>query len=116
MSRPERSRLLTGLLFLSPWLIGLLVFTAYPIVTSLYYSLTDFTVLRPPRWVGLANYAYLLTGDEYFWRFAVFNTLYMFLELPISITMGVGLAMLLNQRLRGMALFRTVFYLPVLVP
>src|SRR5436853_4975474 len=108
MSRPERSRLLTGLLFLSPWLIGLLVFTAYPIVASFYYSLTDFPVLRPPRWVGLANYAYLLREDEYFWRFTVFNTLYMFLELPLAIGIGVGLTMLLNQRLRGMPLFRTI--------
>jgi len=115
MSRARR-RTLTGLLFLSPWLIGLLLFTAYPIIASFYYSLTDFPVLRPPRWVGLANYAYLLRGDEYFWRFAVFNTLYMFLELPLSIVLGVGLALLLNQRLRGMALFRTIFYLPVLVP
>src|SRR5205823_1587257 len=116
MTRAERARTLSGLLFLLPWLVGLAVFTAYPIAASLYYSLTDFTVLRPPRWVGLANYAYLLSGDEYFWRFAVSNTLYMFLELPVSIALGIGLAMLLNQRLRGMALFRTIFYLPVLVP
>jgi multiple sugar transport system permease protein len=116
MSRAERSRALTGLFFLSPWLIGLLVFTAYPLVASFYYSLTDFPVLRPPHWVGLANYAYLLTGDEYFWRFAVSNTLYMFLELPIAIAMGVGLAMMLNQRLPGMSVFRTLFYMPVLVP
>lgn len=112
----RRRQTLTGLLFLSPWLVGLLLFTAYPIAASFYYSLTDYTVLRPPRWVGFANYAYLLNGDEYFWRFAVFNTLYMFLELPVSIVLGVGLAMLLNQRLRGMAVFRTIFYLPVLVP
>jgi multiple sugar transport system permease protein len=116
MSRRERSRTLTALLFLSPWLIGLLIFTAYPIGASLYYSLTDYAVLRPPRWVGLANYAYLLREDEYFWRYAVANTLYMFLELPLSVGLGVGLAMLLNQKLRGMAVFRTVFYLPVLVP
>jgi multiple sugar transport system permease protein len=116
MSRLERRRLTTGLFFLSPWLIGLLVFTAYPILASLYYSLTDFRVLKPPRWVGLANYAYLLKGDEYFWQYAVYNTLYMFLELPLSIGLGVGLAMLLNQRLKGMAVFRTIFYTPVLVP
>jgi multiple sugar transport system permease protein len=116
MSRAERSRTLSGLLFLSPWLVGLVLFTAYPIAASLYYSLTDFPVLRPPRWVGVANYVYLLKGDEYFWRFAVFNTLYMFIELPLAIILGVGLAMLLNQRLRGMPVFRTIFYLPVLVP
>jgi multiple sugar transport system permease protein len=116
MTRPERSRLLTALLFLSPWLLGLAVFVAYPIGASFYYSLTDYPVLRPPRWVGLDNYLYLLRGDEYFWRFAVFNTLYMFVEVPLSVVFGVGLAMLLNQRLRGMAFFRTMFYMPVLVP
>src|SRR5205814_1316456 len=89
---------------------------AYPILASFYYSLTDYAVLRPPRWIGLANYAYLLREDEYFWHFAVYNTLFMFLELPLSIALGVGLAMLLNQRLRGMAVFRTIFYVPVLVP
>jgi multiple sugar transport system permease protein len=115
-SRGERRRTIHGFLFLSPWLIGLLLFTAFPIIASFYYSLTDFPVLRPPRWVGFANYAYLLTEDEYFWRFAVYNTLFMFIELPLSIVMGVGVAMLLNQRLRGMAIFRTIFYLPVLVP
>jgi multiple sugar transport system permease protein len=116
MTRIERSRRVAGLLFLCPWLIGLLLFTAYPILASFYYSLTDYTVLRPPRWVGFANYVYLLREDEYFWRFAVYNTLFMFLELPLSIVLGVGLAMLLNQRLRGMAVFRTIFYVPVLVP
>lgn len=116
MSRVERSRALSGLFFLSPWLVGLVVFTAYPVGASFYYSLTDYTVLRPPHWVGLANYVYLLRDDEYFWRYAVFNTVYMFLELPLAIAAGVGLAMLLNQRLRGMAVFRTIFYLPALVP
>jgi multiple sugar transport system permease protein len=116
MTRAERRRLLAGLLFLSPWLAGLLLFTAYPLAASFYYSLTDYPVLRPPRWVGLANYLYLLREDEYFWRYAVYNTLYMFLELPLAISLGVGLALLLNQRLRGMAFFRTLFYLPALVP
>jgi multiple sugar transport system permease protein len=105
-----------GLAFISPWLIGFLVFTAYPVLASLYYSLTDYRVLRPPHWVGWQNYATLLSGDEYFWRFAVYNTAYMFLELPANVALGVGLAMLLNQRLKGMALYRTLFYLPSVVP
>src|SRR5262249_38553058 len=116
VSRAARSRPLAGVLFLPPWLLGMVLFTAYPVGASFFYSLTDYTVLRPPRWVGLANYSYLLRGDEYFWRYAVFNTVYMFLELPLAIAAGVGLAMLLNQRLRGMAVFRTIFYLPALVP
>lgn len=112
----ERRRLLHGLLFVSPWLLGFLLFTAYPVGASLYYSMTDFPVLRPPRWIGGGNYITLLFHDEYFWRFAVTNTAYMFLELPASVAMGVGMAMLLNQKLKGMSLYRTCFYLPSVVP
>jgi multiple sugar transport system permease protein len=96
--------------------VGLALFRAYPLLASFYYSLTEYSVLRPPRWVGLANYTYLLSEDEYFWRFAVSNTLFMFLELPLAILLGVGMAMLLNRRMRGIGLFRAVFYLPSLVP
>jgi multiple sugar transport system permease protein len=116
VTREERRRLRNALLFLSPWLIGLVVFTAYPIGASFYYSLTDFRVLQPPRWQGVANYRTLLFEDEYFWRYAVSNTIYMFLELPLAIALGVALALLLNQRLRGMAFFRTAFYIPSIVP
>jgi multiple sugar transport system permease protein len=116
MSRAERRSIFVGLAFIAPWLIGFVVFTAYPVAASLYYSLTDYPILKPPRWVGLENYATLLFRDEYFWRYAVFNTAYMFLELPATVVLGVGLATLLNQRLRGMGLYRTVFYLPSVVP
>ena len=116
MTRSERRRQWQGLAFISPWLLGFLIFTLYPVGASLYYSLTDYRVLRPPHWVGLGNYITLLRGDEYFWRFAVFNTAYMFMELPASVALGVGLALLLNQRLRGMGFYRTLFYLPSVVP
>jgi multiple sugar transport system permease protein len=105
-----------GLAFVSPWLLGFFIFTAYPVVASFWYSLTEFPVLRPPHYVGLANYRTLLTGDEYFWRYAVFNTAFMFMELPLGIAMGLGLATLLNQKLKGMAAFRAMLYLPAVVP
>lgn len=116
MTRAERRRLLVGLAFVSPWLLGFLCFTLYPVVASFYFSLTDYRVLSPPHWVGFANYATLLAGDEYFWRFAVWNTLYMFIELPLATAAGVGIAVLLNQRVRGMGFFRTLYYLPSVVP
>jgi multiple sugar transport system permease protein len=112
----ERRRLVQGLFFISPWLLGFLIFTAYPVLASLYYSLTDYAILRPPHWVGLGNYVNLLTRDEYFWRFAVYNTAFMFLELPASVAIGVALALLLNQKLRGMSLYRTLFYIPSVIP
>jgi len=114
--RAARRRLLMGLAFVSPWLLGFFIFTAYPVVASFWYSLTEFPVLRPPHYVGLANYRTLLTGDEYFWRYAVFNTAFMFMELPLGIAMGLGLATLLNQKLKGMAAFRAMLYLPAVVP
>ncbi|HEY3412089.1 MAG TPA: sugar ABC transporter permease [Armatimonadota bacterium] len=114
--RAARRRLLMGLAFVSPWLLGFLIFTLYPVIASFRYSLTDFPVLHPPRYVGFENYRQLLTGDEYFWRYAVFNTVFMFLELPLGIGMGLALATLLNQRLKGMAAFRAMLYLPSVVP
>jgi len=114
--RGARRRVLLGLAFVSPWLLGFLIFTLYPVVASLRYSLTEFPVLQPPRYIGLENYRTLLFGDEYFWRYAVANTAFMFLGLPLGIAMGLWLAILLNQKLKGMAAFRAMFYLPSVVP
>ena len=104
-----------ALLFLTPWLIGLLIFTVGPILATLYLSFTDYRVLSPPRWVGLENYKELFTDTETFWP-SLGNTAFLFLELPLALVLGLALALLLNQKLKGMALFRTVFYLPSLVP
>ncbi|MBM3459794.1 MAG: sugar ABC transporter permease, partial [Armatimonadetes bacterium] len=114
-ARVQRRQLLTGLAFISPWIVGFIVFLAYPIGASFYYSLTDFSVLQPPRFVGLANYQELL-GDDVF-RQALVNTLfYAAGAIPLGILVALSLAMLLNTGVRGMAVFRTVFFLPSLVP
>jgi multiple sugar transport system permease protein len=104
-----------GLLFVSPWLIGFALFTVYPVLATLYLSFTDYRVLSPPRWVGWANYRDLLTDTETFWP-SLGNTLYLFIELPLALALGLALALLLNQKLRGMAWYRTLFYLPSIVP
>ena len=113
-SKQARATLL-GLGFVSPWLLGFLVFTLYPIFASLYYSFCDYRVLTPPHWVGLRNYVELFTDKEYFLQ-SLWNTVFMFLELPIALAMGLAIALLLNQKLRGMALFRTLYYIPSVVP
>jgi multiple sugar transport system permease protein len=113
--RASVRRTLTGLAFISPWLIGFLAFILYPMAASLYYSLCHFNVLSPPRFVGLANYWALLFEDEYFWQ-SVGNTAYMLLELPLSVVLGIGTALLLNRSTRGIGLLRTVYYLPYVVP
>jgi multiple sugar transport system permease protein len=113
--RRELRRVATGLLFISPWLVGVLAFYVYPFFASLYYSFRSTTVLRPGRFVGLDNYRQL-AQDPLFWT-SLGNTLYYLAASIIVGTIGaLGLAMLLNQRIRGMTFYRIVFYLPTIVP
>jgi multiple sugar transport system permease protein len=111
----SRREVLLGLAFISPWLVGFLALTLYPILASLYYSFCEYRVLSSPRWVGLRNYVELFSDHDYFLP-SLANTAFMFLELPIALAISVAIALLLNQKLRGMALFRTVYYLPSVVP
>ena len=106
-----------GLLFASPWIVGFLVFTVYPVILSFYYSLNVYTTFgQPMQWVGLQNYVDLLTQDDLFWV-SLYNTLYMVvIGIPFHITLAVLLALLLNMSLRGVSIYRTVFYLPTIVP
>jgi multiple sugar transport system permease protein len=114
--RRSRSSLGIGLLFASPWLLHFFVLIAAPICLSFYYSLCDYDTLSPPRWVGGENYRWLLTRDPLFWR-SLQNTFFMVgVGLPLSTGVSLGLAFLLNQKVRGIAIYRTVFYLPSIVP
>lgn len=114
--RAHRAREATaGYLFLSPWLVGFFVFGLYPMGMSLYYSLCRYDVLRVPQFIGLGNYEALLTADPYF-GVAVLNTLvYTVLRVPLAIALSLGLAVLVNQAVRGVKLFRTVYFLPSII-
>jgi len=116
LTRAERRNLRTGLLFISPWLVGFTAFVVYPTIASLYYSFTNFKILQTPRWVGLDNYAQL-TKDPLFWK-SLGNTLYLTLiGAPLSVLVALGIALLLNRRQAvGIGVFRTVFYLPFVIP
>jgi multiple sugar transport system permease protein len=116
LSRVERRNLMTGLAFISPWLIGFLAFNLYPALASLYYSFTDFRILQDPRWIGLENYSNLL-ADPLFWK-SLGNTLYLtLLGVPLAVIVALGIALLLNTKgIRGIGIFRTIFYLPVVIP
>jgi multiple sugar transport system permease protein len=106
----------TVALFLSPWIVGFGVFFGYPLVMSAYLSFTSYDLLSPPRWVGLGNYRYLLGTDEQIWP-AVKNTLWLIAFLvPLQVLFAFGVAVLLTRATRGVGFFRTVFYLPALVP
>ena len=111
-----RRNLATGLLFISPWLVGFSAFYLYPALASLYYSFTDFKILQEPTWVGLANYQRMVS-DPVFWK-ALGNTLYLTLiGIPLGVMSALGIALLLNvKRIVGIGVFRTIFYLPVVVP
>lgn len=104
-----------GLLFVSPWLLGFVIFTLYPTVASFYFSLCDYRVLTPPRFIGFGNYASMLHDTDFFWR-SVLNTLFMFIELPLALAVSLGIALLLNQKLKGIAFFRALYYLPAVIP
>jgi multiple sugar transport system permease protein len=114
--RPGVRNQILGLLFISPWLLGLLAFTVYPVLASLYYSFTVYNVIQPPRFVGLQNYLDMVTQDPSF-PITLYNTLYMvILGLPAAIVISFLLAGLLNNQMVGRPLFRTIFFLPAIVP
>nr|WP_296068518.1 sugar ABC transporter permease [uncultured Actinoplanes sp.] len=105
----------TTLSFLAPALIGIVVFFLYPLISAVYFSFTRFDLLSVPQWVGLDNYKRM--ADDPFLLQSVRNTLWMVIVfVPVRIIGAIGLSMLLSQIKRGAGFFRTIFYLPALVP
>ena len=101
---------------MSPWLVGFCVFIGYPLVYSAYLSLHSYDLLSPPRWVGLANYRYLLRQDPEVGT-AVRNTLWLIaIAVPLQVLFAFGIAVMVTRAKRGAGMFRTVFYLPALAP
>jgi multiple sugar transport system permease protein len=114
-ARMSKSSTTAGILFSLPWIIGFLIFSLYPICISIYYSMTNFNIFQTPKWVGLANYKELFM-DEKFYK-SLWNTFYMVIVgTPVSLIIGLLLAVLLNQKIKGLPIFRTIFYLPSIVP
>lgn len=108
-------RRLAVLGFMSPWLVGFLVFFAYPLVTTIALSFAHYDLLSPPRWIGLANYRYMGT-DINFWP-GVRNTLWMMgIQVPITLVFAFWVAHLVSKVHRGAGVLRTIFYLPTLAP
>lgn len=111
----ERKKARMGLLFTMPWIIGLLLFYAYPLISSIYYSMTTYSVLSPGKFVGLKNYTRLFK-DALFWK-SVSNTLYFAsISVPVNIVVGIVIALLLNFKSKAIGLYRTIFFIPTLVP
>lgn len=101
-----------GLVYVTPYIIGLLVFTAIPFGASFYLSFTDYPLLSAPKWVGLQNYIELLFHDRTFHRALQVTLTYVFVTVPLKLTFALFIAYVLNYKLRFIGFFRTAYYVP----
>jgi len=104
-----------GYLFILPWILGFVIFTAGPMLASLYLSFTDYRAVTPPTWVGGANFERMV-GDRYFWISLQNTFYYTFLGVPLFMIAALAVALALNTRVHGVAVYRTVYYLPSIMP
>lgn len=114
-SRREKKQLGMGLLIISPWLVGFIAFTAIPFGVALWMSLTNYSFLSPSKFVGLDNYVTMFTKDPLIWKSLGITVLYALVSVPLQLFFGFVLANLLNQNLKGIVVFRTIFYIPCLI-
>ncbi len=103
-----------ALLFLGPWLVGFLVFTAGPMLMSLYLSFTDYDLLSAPHWIGLGNFTRMLSDDPLFVQSLTVTAVYVFVGTPLSLCFALAVAVVLNRGLRGLDFYRSAIYLPSL--
>jgi len=104
-----------GYLFLLPWFIGFFGLTIGPIITSLYLSFTHFDLLTAPRWAGLDNYIRMFTNDRSFVASMRVTMFFVIFSVPLKLAFALGVALLLNRGMRGLPLYRALFYLPSLL-
>lgn len=116
MPKSERREAISGYLFISPWLIGFLLFTVGPMLFSLYISFTRWNIVGDPKWVGLANYERIFTADKDFIKALSVTFSYAAIYLPLATILGLAMAMALHLKLKGVGIFRTMLYLPYVVP
>jgi multiple sugar transport system permease protein len=125
----RRREAMTGYLFVSPWIIGFFIFTLGPMIASLYYSFTDYDIVNPPIWNNFANYKKIFSGiipalvsqdssklgDPIFWQALKVTLTYAVMALPLGLIFGFFLAVLLNQKIRFVNLWRTIYFLPSVI-
>jgi multiple sugar transport system permease protein len=116
MSRNARREALEGYICISPWLIGFVVFVAGPIIVSFALSFMAWEVVNPPQWIGVRNYVQIFTDDADFRQSLKVTLTYAIFSLPLQLVLGLTLSLLLNLKLRGMNLYRTLFYIPAVLP
>ncbi len=106
----------TGYALISPWLAGFLIFTAGPIFASLGLSFTSYDLFTPPKWVGLDNYRWLFSDTLNFWPSVRLTLSYAFLSVPIGVIGSLLVALLLSMDIRGIGTYRTIYYMPAILP
>jgi multiple sugar transport system permease protein len=115
LNRRERNRTIRGLLFASPFWLGFLLLTAVPMLASIYFSFTNYSILSVPKWAGLKNYLEL-PQDPILLKTLITTVAYAGLSVPLSVGLGLVVALLLNQKVKGVAAWRTIYYLPSITP
>lgn len=115
MNPLTRREALEGYLALLPWVIGFLGFTVLPVGISFYLSFTEWDIMTAPRWIGLANYERMFTRDPLFRQALKVTGQFVLISLPLKLTLGLALALLLNLKVPGMNFYRTVFYIPAVI-
>lgn len=107
---------LTGWLFILPAILGLILFNLEPLIAALYFSFTDYDIISPPKYIGIDNYVKLFTADSLYVQSIKVTLRYSLLSIPLTIIVSYMIALLMNQKVKGVSLYRTVWYLPSLVP
>lgn len=116
LSALQRREAFAGFAYISPWLIGFLIFSLFPFIASLVLSLMDYAIISPPKFVGIDNYATAFVKDELFWPSLGRTAYYAIVSVPLGIIGSLLCALLLNQKLYGTAIWRTLYFLPSLTP
>jgi multiple sugar transport system permease protein len=111
----SRRETMWAYILIAPWIIGFIAFTAGPMIASAYFSLTEYDVINPPRFVGLENWQYMFTEDPLFWHSLRVTLTYAIAAIPMGLVLGLALALLLNANVPGLTIWRTLFYMPSVV-
>ncbi|HKU11896.1 MAG TPA: sugar ABC transporter permease [Sinomonas sp.] len=119
-AKPKRRRRrthdnLAGYLFLSPWLLGFVFIIGGPVVVSLWLSFTDYSILGSPQWIGTKNYEVMFTQDDRFWHSLTVTLIYLVGSVPLVQAFALFLATMVNRGVRGLAVYRAIFYVPSLI-
>jgi oligogalacturonide transport system permease protein len=112
VTRKKRSFQYIGLIYVLPWILGLLIFQLYPFIASFYYSLTDYNMVNAPKFIGLDNYKQIFTNDPGFTQALKVTSIYVVLAVPVKLAFALFVAIVLSAKLKAINLFRTVYYLP----